>query len=92
MVALHRSPYRKSYLQEVLSGSAPMLVLIAEEGDHFRHGYCYFGRPGYDLTVAPGVRAHLLEDGFYQSHCVDALFSSLALHAGPRRDPFGIAQ
>jgi two-component system chemotaxis response regulator CheB len=84
LVALHRSPYRKSHLQEVLSRSAPMPVLIAEEGDHFRHGYCYIGRPGYDLIVGPGVRAHLLEDGFYQSHSVDALFSSQALHAGPR--------
>jgi len=46
--------------------------------------YCYVGLPNRHLTVGPGARIHLLADGFYRAHSIDALFESLARHAGPR--------
>jgi chemotaxis response regulator CheB len=36
------------------------------------------------LTIDRTLHAHLLEDHFYKVHCIDALFTSLAQHAGPR--------
>jgi two-component system, chemotaxis family, protein-glutamate methylesterase/glutaminase len=49
-----------------------------------RHGICYLGLPDRYLTVGPEATAHLLPDGFYRGHCIDALFQSLARHAGRR--------
>jgi two-component system chemotaxis response regulator CheB len=32
--------------------------------------------------LGPDSRLHLLADGFYRGHCIDALFCALARHAG----------
>jgi chemotaxis response regulator CheB len=37
-----------------------------------------------DLTIGPDLRIHLLPNSFYRSHSIDALFCSLARHAGHR--------
>ena len=57
---------------------------IPHEGDILHHGICYLGEPHRHLTVAPHSRVHLVGNGFYRAHCIDALFCSLARHAGKR--------
>jgi two-component system, chemotaxis family, protein-glutamate methylesterase/glutaminase len=84
VVVLHRPVERISYLREILARLTKMPVVIPEEGERLRHGTCYLGLPDRYLTVGPNASAHLLPDGFYRGHCIDALFQSLARHAGSR--------
>jgi two-component system, chemotaxis family, protein-glutamate methylesterase/glutaminase len=84
VVVLHRPVDRTSYLAEILARLIKMPVVMPKEGEHLRHGTCYIGLPDRHLTVGPNANAHLLPDGFYRGHCIDALFQSLARHAGKR--------
>jgi two-component system, chemotaxis family, protein-glutamate methylesterase/glutaminase len=84
VVVLHRPAERISYLREILARRVKMPVVIPEEGERLRHGTCYLGLPDRHLTVGPNASAHLVLDGFYRGHCIDALFQSLARHAGQR--------
>jgi two-component system chemotaxis response regulator CheB len=52
--------------------------------EQLRHGTCLIGEPDRHLTVGPDLRVHLLPNSFYRSHSIDALFCSLARHAGTR--------
>jgi len=84
LVVLHRSVGHVTYLPEILQRLRPGPVVVAREGDALEHGTCYLGLPNRHLTVGPSARVHLLTDGFYRGHTIDALFQSLARHAGPR--------
>jgi two-component system chemotaxis response regulator CheB len=84
VVAVHRAPDRPSQLHQVLSRATHLPVLLAHEGDALKEGACLVGGPERHLTVGPDLRVHLLHDGFYRGHCIDALFCSLARHAGTR--------
>lgn len=84
LVVLHRPPERLSYLPEILQRLRAAPVIVAREGDTLEYRTCYLGLPKSHLTIGPGSRIHLLSDGFYRGHSVDALFESLARHAGPR--------
>jgi two-component system chemotaxis response regulator CheB len=84
LVVLHRPVERDSRLKEILSRHTALGVEIAVPPQKFRHGICYIGQPSDHLMVGPGLRAELLEDHFYRGHSIDALFNSLALHAGSR--------
>jgi two-component system chemotaxis response regulator CheB len=84
LVVLQRPPEYLSSLPELLSRSTQLHIVVPKEGERLREGFCYVGTPGSHLTVGPDMRIHLLEDGFYRSHNIDALFQSLAQHAGPR--------
>jgi two-component system, chemotaxis family, protein-glutamate methylesterase/glutaminase len=84
LVVLHRSPYQPSNFPAVISRHAQMLVRLAKEGSSVEHGVCLISPPERHLIVTPELRIHLLADGFYRSHNIDALFNSLARCAGPR--------
>jgi two-component system chemotaxis response regulator CheB len=82
LVAVHRPPERISHLQSVLARATAMRVVLPREGDRLQHGHCYVGTPGLHLVIGVGRRIHALHDSFYRGHCIDALFQSLARHAG----------
>jgi two-component system chemotaxis response regulator CheB len=84
LVVLHRSVTRSTHLREILARHSRMPVVVPRNGDVLRQGVCYVGEPARHLTVGPGLRVAFIEDGFYRSHNVDALFSSLARNAGRR--------
>jgi two-component system chemotaxis response regulator CheB len=84
LVVLHRPTEQISILRGILARKSNMHVTIPHEGDILRHGICYLGEPNRHLTVAPHSRVHLLGDSFDRAHCIDALFCSLARHAGTR--------
>jgi two-component system chemotaxis response regulator CheB len=84
LVVLHRPPERVSLLQRILSDKCKLHVAIPQSGELLRHGTCFIGEPDLHLTVGPDLRVHLLVDGFYRAHNIDALFCSLARHAGRR--------
>ena len=84
LVVLHRPPEYSSVLPEVLARDTRLHVVVPKEGDRLRRGFCYVGTPGDHLTIDPDMRIHLLPDGFYRMHNINALFQSLAQHAGPQ--------
>jgi len=84
LLALHRSPDYVSHLREVLARHSQLPVTVAVEDQELRHGICYIGEPTRHLTVGPGLKVQLLEDDFYRAHNINALFYSLAHHAGQR--------
>jgi two-component system chemotaxis response regulator CheB len=84
LIVLHRPPERVSFLPEILARLTCMRVVVAHEGEQLEYGTCYVGDPSCHLMVGPGPTFHLLPDSFYRAHNVDALFQSLAQHAGPR--------
>jgi two-component system chemotaxis response regulator CheB len=49
-----------------------------------KKGCCFLSEPQRHLITGPTWRIHLLPDSFYRSHNIDALFCSLARHAGRR--------
>jgi hypothetical protein len=59
-----------------------MPIAIAHHQQQLQHGVCHIEESKRHLMVGRGLRAVLFEDGFYRSHNVDALFGSLARHAG----------
>jgi two-component system, chemotaxis family, protein-glutamate methylesterase/glutaminase len=84
LLVLHRPVQHNSFLREILARATRMPIAIAHEGQRLEHGICYLGTPDRHLMVGPGPTFHLLPDGFYRAHNIDALFQSLAYHAGPR--------
>ena len=84
LIVLHRPPQRVSYLPEILRRFWIGPVVVSWEGDTLEHGTCYLGLSDGHLTVGPDARIQLLSDGFYRGHSIDALFQSLARHAGCR--------
>jgi chemotaxis response regulator CheB len=84
LVVMHRPVERTSYLPEILARKIELSVLVASKGQELRSGHCYLAVPDRHLTIGPDLRVHLLHDSFYRSHNIDALFSSLARHAGTR--------
>ncbi|SRR5579883_2522473 len=84
LVVLHRSPFAISHLPEILGRNSQLEVRLAEEREALKHGVCLVSPPDRHLTVTPDLRIHLLPDGFYRGHSIDALFNSLARCAGPR--------
>jgi chemotaxis response regulator CheB len=84
LVVLHRPTERTSFLPGILARLTGMRIVVAQEGESLEHGACYLGEPDSHLLIGPGPRFHLLPDHFYRAHNIDALFQSLAHHAGPR--------
>jgi two-component system chemotaxis response regulator CheB len=84
LVVLHRPAERISRLRQILAGESGLRVVIAQTGQPLEHGVCYIGEPHRHLILGPDMRLHLLLDGFYRGHSIDALFCSLARHAGRR--------
>src|SRR5438067_1593663 len=84
LVVLHRPHEQTSSLREILTRKTRLRVVLAREDEALEHGTCYIGEPRRHLTLGPDSRLHLLVDGFYRGHCIDALFCSLARHAGKR--------
>jgi len=84
LVVLHRSPERISYLHNILSRATKLHVVIPDDGDPIKPNTCFISPPDQHLTIGPGLRVRLLPDAFYRSHNIDALFMSLAQHAGSR--------
>jgi two-component system chemotaxis response regulator CheB len=85
-VVLHRPWARLSRLRDILARASHLPVIIAEEGDRLQIGTCYIREPAEHLTLAARSRAHLLDDpsNSYRNRTNDALFRSVAAHAGSR--------
>jgi chemotaxis response regulator CheB len=84
MVVVHRPPHEVTHLPAILGRCSRLPVAVPVAGEMPRHGVCYVGVPNQHLTVGPGLHFDMVEDGFYRAHNIDALFASLAQHAGPR--------
>ncbi|MGG7537594.1 chemotaxis protein CheB [Rhizobium sp. 12,4] len=84
LVVIHRPIEPPSYLPEVLARLCALPVRFAREGGQLEHGTCLLSPPGRHLSVSKDCRVHLLADGFYRAHNVDALFMSLAAAIAPR--------
>src|SRR5215468_60972 len=84
LVVLHRPPERISYLHNILSRTTKMHVMVPRDSDLIKPNFCLVSPPDQHLTVGPGLRVRLLPDAFYRTHNIDALFTSLAQHAGSR--------
>jgi len=84
LIVLHRPIETPNHLREILSGNCSMPVIVGHEGQVLRPGVCYLGEPSRHLTIGPDFRIHLLPDHAFRSSNVDALFFSLARHAGQR--------
>jgi two-component system chemotaxis response regulator CheB len=84
LVVLHRPIELISSLRRILARKSKLHVVTPHEGEPLRPGVCYLGEPDKHLTIGPHSRLHLLADGFYRAHSIDALFWSLARHAGNR--------
>ena len=84
LVVLHRPVDEVSYLREVLERRSAIPVRIARNGEWLKVGHCYIGEPGQHLVLGAGSFAKLLCDptNVYRNRTVDALFRSLAEHAG----------
>jgi two-component system chemotaxis response regulator CheB len=84
LVVLHRPLEKTSRLPQILARESGMPIVVAQGGEEPQRGICYIGTPDRHLTMGPDHRLHLLPDGFYRSHNIDALFASLARDAGGR--------
>lgn len=84
LVVLHRPIERVSHLHHILARRLKVPVLVPEEGQRLKKGCCFLSEPQQHLTISPSLRIHLLPNSFYRSHNIDALFCSLARHAGRR--------
>src|SRR5947209_13190865 len=86
LVVLHRPWDRLSHLRDILARASHLQVVIAEDGDRLQLGTCYIGEPAEHLTLAARSRVHLLDDpsNSYRNRTIDALFRSVAAHAGSR--------
>ena len=88
MVVLHRAPGEPSYLQAILERESPLPVKLAQQGMAVLPGFCFVSSPNFHMTLAPGRKLHLVQDGFYRGNNIDLLFQSLAHWAG--RDAIGV--
>lgn len=84
LVVLHRSPEHVSHLAQILARATKLSVTMAKNGEPLKHGVCYLADTDQHLLVGPGLRARLVQDGFYRAHNIDALFCSSAINAGAR--------
>jgi len=84
LVVLHRPTEQISALRRILARKSNLPVIAPHEGESLRHGICYLSDPQKHLTLGPHSHLHLLPDHFYRAHSIDALFWSLARHAGSR--------
>ena len=86
LVVLHRPWHRLSHLRDILARASHVPVVIAKDGDRLQVGTCYIGEPAEHLTLAARSRVHLLDDpaNSYRNRTIDALFRSVAAHAGSR--------
>ena len=86
MIVLHRPSDKISYLRDVLAHGCSMPVVVAMEAEDLQSGTCYIGEPNAHLTLVDHVVAHLVEGSGHRlrNRTVDALFDSLAAHAGKR--------
>ena len=86
MVVLHRSSDAVSQLRAVLARGCAMPVVVAEEAEALLPGTCYIGEPDGHLTLMARNLAHLAEGegNRLRNRTVDALFHSVARHAGRR--------
>src|SRR6185312_17398664 len=71
-------------LPEVVGARAKMKVELAGEGSILHHGACMVAPVDRHIIIGQDMRIHLLSDGAYRARNIDALFNSLANHAGPR--------
>src|SRR5205823_369106 len=51
VVVQHRTPHKKSLLEQILARSARMPVLTAVEGQQIEPGHVYVARPDLHLTI-----------------------------------------
>ena len=84
LIVVHRPLGYVSQLAQVLARKDHLRIVIPKEGQVIERGVCFLGMPDEHLTIGPSLRAHLVPDGFYRGHNIDALFQSLARHAGNR--------
>jgi two-component system chemotaxis response regulator CheB len=84
LVVMHRPPHRISELHHILASKTKLRVVLAQGGESLQNGTCFIAPPDRHSTVGPELRLHLLPNGFYRAHNIDALFCSLARHAGAR--------
>ena len=86
MVVLHRPSDKISHLREVLAKSCGIKVVLADEAEILEEGVCYIGEPDGHLTLMDTHLAHLLPGAGHRlrGRTIDALFKSLASHAGTR--------
>jgi two-component system chemotaxis response regulator CheB len=84
LVVLHRPWDRVSHLRDILARASHRTVVIAADGDRLQLGSCYIGEPAEHLTLAARSRVQLLDDptNGYRNRTIDALFRSVAAHAG----------
>lgn len=83
LVIIHRGRDGDN-LAAVLGRSTAFEVRAAGEGDRLDPGVCLVAPAGPVLWVGTDLRVHLLRDGFYRAHSIDASLSSLAVNAGRR--------
>lgn len=86
LVVLHRPSDKLSALQEVLARSCDMPVVVAEQAERLEPGTCYIGEPDQHLTLVARNLAGLIPGAGnrLRNRTIDALFISVAEHAGPR--------
>jgi two-component system, chemotaxis family, protein-glutamate methylesterase/glutaminase len=84
LIVLHQTPERASHLHHILSRKTDLRIIVAHGGEQLKPGVCLTGPIDRHLTLGPDNRVHLLPNTFYRAHNIDALFCSLARHAGRR--------
>jgi chemotaxis response regulator CheB len=86
MVVLHRSSDAISHLQQILARRSGRPVIVAKDSQVLLPNFCYIGEPNRALTLSAESRARLVDanDNRLRNRTIDALFESVALHAGER--------
>jgi two-component system, chemotaxis family, protein-glutamate methylesterase/glutaminase len=84
LVVLHRSPDFASHLRYILAQKTKLRVLVPRGGEEVKPGVCFVAPTKHHMAIGPDHRVHLLPDGSYRAHNIDALFCSLARNAGRR--------
>ncbi len=84
LVVVHRAPGKASLLPQILARATGHRVVVAQDGEELRNGTRYIGMPDRHLMMGNDHRLYLFPDGIYRGRNIDALFSSLAHHAGKR--------
>lgn len=86
MVVLHRPSDKVSNLRDILARACDLDIVIADEAEILTEGVCYIGEPAGHLTLVDTHIAHLVPGHGHsmRNRTIDALFASLASHAGPR--------
>ena len=84
LIVLHRPAHLESSLHEILSRRQPTPVVVARDGQRLTWSQRYIGEPSRHLTLGSGCTAQLIHDPThaYRNRTADALFHSVAEHAG----------